>query len=122
VGQSQPVLDTGNQDIRSFLALSARIGRDPGLIQASGGNTSCKDGDVLWIKASGKFLAEAEHEAIFLPVDLRGIRDPILTFSRGAWGQFCILGNAADVSHVRHDPPARRIPSRDMSSAARADM
>ncbi|MYA89823.1 MAG: class II aldolase, partial [Boseongicola sp. SB0662_bin_57] len=34
-----------------FRALSARLGKDPLQVQGPGGNTSVKDGDVMWIKA-----------------------------------------------------------------------
>jgi rhamnose utilization protein RhaD (predicted bifunctional aldolase and dehydrogenase) len=53
--------------------LSARIGRDPLLTQASTGNTSIKLDDVLWIKASGRWLADAKHEDILVPLDLREV-------------------------------------------------
>ncbi len=52
-----------------FRAFSARIGSDPLLIQGPGGNTSIKDGDVMWIKASGKELADAVTSEIFVAVD-----------------------------------------------------
>jgi rhamnose utilization protein RhaD (predicted bifunctional aldolase and dehydrogenase) len=48
----------------------ARIGADPLLVQGAGGNASWKDGDTLWIKASGTWLAEASSKDIFVPVDL----------------------------------------------------
>ena len=54
--------------------LSARIGSDPLLTQASSGNTSIKLHDVLWIKASGRWLADARHEDILLPLDLREVK------------------------------------------------
>ncbi len=57
-------------EFRALLAYSARIGRDPALVQAAGGNVSIKDGDVLWIKASGTWLAEAETRDIMIPVAL----------------------------------------------------
>jgi len=45
-------------DVRTALAplvqLSARVGRDPLLVQASSGNTSMKLDGVLWIKALGQ--------------------------------------------------------------------
>jgi len=44
------------------------------LIQAAGGNTSIKDGEVMWIKASGTQLAEANDKDIFVSVDLPEIR------------------------------------------------
>lgn len=75
--ETHPTLDTCIQDVPAFLSLSARLGRDPALIQASGGNTSCKIGDRLWIKASGKVLAAAETEPIFIAVSLDGVRNAI---------------------------------------------
>lgn len=54
-----------------FLSLSARLGKDPLQVQGPGGNTSVKDADVMWIKASGTELARAESEGIFVPVDRR---------------------------------------------------
>ncbi len=50
-------------------ALSARVGADPLLVQAAGGNTSLKDDGVLWIKASGTWLRDAQARDIFVPVD-----------------------------------------------------
>ncbi|MCY3880113.1 MAG: class II aldolase/adducin family protein [Rhodobacteraceae bacterium] len=52
-----------------FRALSARLGKDPLQVQGAGGNTSIKDGDVMWIKASGTELAYAEQQDIFVAVD-----------------------------------------------------
>lgn len=48
----------------------AQIGADPLLVQGAGGNVSWKDGDTLWIKASGTWLVEAESKEIFVPVNL----------------------------------------------------
>lgn len=50
--------------------LSARVGADPLLVQAAGGNTSLKDGGTLWIKASGTWLMNAERDEIFVPVTM----------------------------------------------------
>ena len=52
-----------------FRALSARLGQDPLQVQGPGGNTSIKGGGVMWIKASGTELADAEREDIFVAVD-----------------------------------------------------
>lgn len=52
-----------------FRALSARLGQDPLRVQGAGGNTSIKSGAVMWIKASGTELANAERENIFVAVD-----------------------------------------------------
>src|SRR5690348_8190612 len=54
--------------------LSARIGKNILLTQAAGGNSSIKHGDVLWVKASGAWLADAEDRDIFLPISLSGAR------------------------------------------------
>ena len=51
-------------------AFCAQIGADPLLVQGAGGNVSWKDGDALWVKASGTWLAEAELKDIFVPVNL----------------------------------------------------
>ena len=59
--------------------LSAQVGRDLTLTQGAGGNTSIKQDGVLWVKASGKWLANAEQEEMFLPVDLRRVRNSIST-------------------------------------------
>jgi rhamnose utilization protein RhaD (predicted bifunctional aldolase and dehydrogenase) len=56
-------------ELTALLDLSARLGRQQQLVQASTGNTSLKVGDTLWIKASGKWLAHASEEEIFLPVN-----------------------------------------------------
>lgn len=58
----------------AFVGLSARLGAEPLLVQAAGGNTSVKRDGVLWIKASGKLLRSATTEVIFVPVDLERVR------------------------------------------------
>lgn len=57
-------------DFRELLAASAAIGRDPALVQGAGGNTSVKRDGVLWVKASGTWLAEAEARDIMVPVEI----------------------------------------------------
>src|SRR5262245_30217668 len=57
-------------DLSDLKAMSARVGRDPLLIQGAGGNSSLKCEGVLWVKASGTWLQDAERASIFLPVDL----------------------------------------------------
>lgn len=49
-------------------------GSDPLLVQGAGGNVSWKENDILWIKASGTWLAEAGDKDIFVPVDLAHLR------------------------------------------------
>ena len=53
--------------IQEFCSL---IGSNRLIVQGAGGNISWKDQDILWIKASGKRLAEAQSKNIFVPVSL----------------------------------------------------
>ena len=53
----------------AFRALSAQLGQDPLQVQGPGGNSSIKGGGVMWIKASGTELADAERSDIFVAVD-----------------------------------------------------
>jgi rhamnose utilization protein RhaD (predicted bifunctional aldolase and dehydrogenase) len=43
----------------SVINYCSTIGRDPLLVQGAGGNVSWKEGNTLWIKASGTWLADA---------------------------------------------------------------
>ena len=61
---------TSASEIDSLREVSARVGREPLLVQAATGNTSIKLGGVLWIKASGKWLADANQDEILIPVNL----------------------------------------------------
>ncbi|WLG43460.1 class II aldolase/adducin family protein [Pseudomonas sp. FP1740] len=57
-----------HESIRQFCA---QIGKAPLLVQGAGGNVSWKEKDVLWIKASGTWLADAVDKDIFVPVKLQ---------------------------------------------------
>lgn len=57
-------------ELAALVDLSARLGRNPLLTQAASGNTSIKLGSSLWVKASGKWLADAANEPIFACLDL----------------------------------------------------
>ena len=65
---------TADSEIASLLELSARLGSNPLLAQAGTGNTSIKIGGVLWIKASGRWLANAGCEEFLVPIDLAETR------------------------------------------------
>ena len=67
------------QGVRNYCA---RIGQEPLLVQGAGGNVSWKDGGTLWIKASGAWLADAEKDDIFVPVDLDTLRAALARPSR----------------------------------------
>ena len=54
--------------------LSARIGADPLLVQAAGGNTSLKHEGVMWIKASGTWLKDATTRDIFVPINHQALQ------------------------------------------------
>jgi rhamnose utilization protein RhaD (predicted bifunctional aldolase and dehydrogenase) len=57
-------------DYRALLTYAARIGTNPALVQGAGGNVSRKHEGVLWVKASGTWLAEAQQRDIMVPVQL----------------------------------------------------
>ena len=56
-------------ELDQLRALSAKVGADPLLVQAAGGNTSLKSDGVMWIKASGTWLKDAQARDIFVPLD-----------------------------------------------------
>jgi rhamnose utilization protein RhaD (predicted bifunctional aldolase and dehydrogenase) len=66
-----------SEEFEALLDLSAQIGRDSALVQAAGGNTSIKEGDTLWIKASGTWLAHARERNIMVPVNLEPLLDAL---------------------------------------------
>lgn len=55
---------------RQLQEFSASVGNDPLLVQGAGGNISWKDADLLWIKASGTWLAEAVDRDIFVALEI----------------------------------------------------
>jgi rhamnose utilization protein RhaD (predicted bifunctional aldolase and dehydrogenase) len=70
VAAAETPFQNGPPELESLRELSARLGRDPLLVQASTGNTSIKLDGTLWIKASGTWLADAQNDQIFVPLDL----------------------------------------------------
>jgi len=72
--RNQQVSGLGSADTEGIRELSARLAANPLLVQASTGNTSLKTGDTLWIKASGKWLADAASPDFLIPVALRRAR------------------------------------------------
>jgi rhamnose utilization protein RhaD (predicted bifunctional aldolase and dehydrogenase) len=63
------------REVLSLRDLSARVGSDPLLVQASNGNTSIKLDGILWIKASGKWLAHAMQEEMLVPLELGEVKE-----------------------------------------------
>lgn len=60
-------------ELERLKALSSILGNDRLLVQAAGGNTSLKADGVMWIKASGTWLKEADKTDIFVPLDLHAL-------------------------------------------------
>ncbi len=63
-------IESERSEMDGLLHLSARIGHEPLLVQASNGNTSLKIDGTLWIKASGKWLEDADRQGILVPAEL----------------------------------------------------
>jgi rhamnose utilization protein RhaD (predicted bifunctional aldolase and dehydrogenase) len=63
-----------SSELDTLRRLSAAIGVDPALTQAAGGNTSIKLDGIMWIKASGTWLAHARDRDIFVPVKVDLLR------------------------------------------------
>lgn len=58
-------------------ALCADLGKDPLLVQGAGGNVSWKEDGVLWVKGSGTWLANADKEDLFVPVNLTALQEAL---------------------------------------------
>jgi rhamnose utilization protein RhaD (predicted bifunctional aldolase and dehydrogenase) len=68
-------------EFQALRALSAKLGADPLLVQAAGGNTSIKHDGVMWIKASGTWLRDAETKDIFVPLDMATLTEGLTSNS-----------------------------------------
>ncbi|MDE1567243.1 class II aldolase/adducin family protein [Aquabacter sp. P-9] len=68
---------TRPSDFHDLLRATVQLGENRLLVQGPGGNTSIKDAGVLWVKASGIWMAQADERNGFVPVDLSLIRDQI---------------------------------------------
>src|SRR5947209_18181119 len=66
---------TSPAELTPLLELTTRIGRNPLLTQGSTGNTSAKLGGVLWIKASGKWMADVTDPGLLIPLDLARVTE-----------------------------------------------
>ena len=69
---------------KNFSEFCFQIGSNRLLVQGGGGNVSWKDGNCLWVKASGTRISDAMDEDIFVPVDLSELRKEI---SRNSFDQ-----------------------------------
>ena len=57
--------------------LSVFLGNNLDWVQGAGGNTSVKDNGILWVKASGYWLSDAQNNNIFTPLDRQKVLDKI---------------------------------------------
>jgi rhamnose utilization protein RhaD (predicted bifunctional aldolase and dehydrogenase) len=71
----EQTLVTRPVELQPLLELTERAGTDPLLTQASTGNSSIKLDGVLWMKASGKWMADALRDEIFTPLNLAEVKD-----------------------------------------------
>lgn len=62
-------------ELESLKVVSKELGVNPDLVQGAGGNTSIKIDNTLWVKASGKCLAKAVDEDIFVKVNLEKLKE-----------------------------------------------
>lgn len=60
-------------ELATLATFSRSIGTDPTLVQGAGGNASLKHDGLLWVKASGKQLAAAMDEKMFVALSLNGV-------------------------------------------------
>ena len=77
--QFKPFSTRQEREFECLRDLSARVGCDSLLVQASNGNTSIKLDGILWIKASGKWLAHAIQEEILVPLELAEVKESIVS-------------------------------------------
>ena len=61
--------------MQELIALAARLGRDRLVVQGPGGNISLKQDGVMWVKASGTWMMEAESRSILIPIDFAAVLD-----------------------------------------------
>ena len=63
------------EGIDELKAHSVRVGSNPDLVQASGGNTSWKSSQTVWVKGSGKRLKDALSQDIFSSINLASLTE-----------------------------------------------
>jgi rhamnose utilization protein RhaD (predicted bifunctional aldolase and dehydrogenase) len=91
-----------DREFRALLHYSAAIGADCALVQGAGGNVSLKRDGVLWVKASGTWLARAETQEIMVPVRLHPLLAAIAADDAAA------MENAAQFAIADQNPSALR--------------
>lgn len=90
------------RELNALRQLSARLGANPLLVQASTGNTSVKIGDSLWIKASGKWLIDAEADDFLVSVDLHRARQSLRAGVAIPETELTLPGRRASIETAMH--------------------
>ena len=72
---NEHALVAARAELQPLLELTERIGSDPLLTQGSTGNSSIKLDGILWIKASGRWMADALRDDILIPLNLSEVTE-----------------------------------------------
>jgi rhamnose utilization protein RhaD (predicted bifunctional aldolase and dehydrogenase) len=88
-------------EFHALRELSAALGADPLRTQGAGGNTSIKRDGVMWIKASGTWLADAFAHDIMTPVRLEPLRKAIADGDPRAAAAIDFVDSGANPSGLR---------------------
>ena len=64
-----------NDAVKNLIEISQYAGTRADYTQGGGGNTSVKDGNVMYIKASGFKLKDIDEKTAYVPMNLNKIRD-----------------------------------------------
>jgi len=90
-----------NGEFQALRKLSAALGADPLRTQGAGGNTSIKQDGIMWIKASGTWLADALAQDIMTPVCLTPLRKAIADGDLRAAAAIEFVDSSANPSGLR---------------------
>jgi rhamnose utilization protein RhaD (predicted bifunctional aldolase and dehydrogenase) len=90
-----------DSEFTALRKLSAALGADPLRTQGAGGNTSVKRDGVMWIKASGTWLADALAQDIMTPVRLDPLRKAIADGDPRAAAATDFVDSDANLSGLR---------------------
>jgi rhamnose utilization protein RhaD (predicted bifunctional aldolase and dehydrogenase) len=90
-----------DSEFQALRELSAALGADPLRTQGAGGNTSIKRGGVMWIKASGTWLADALAQDIMTPVRLEPLQQAIADGDPRAAAAIDFVDSGANPSGLR---------------------
>jgi rhamnose utilization protein RhaD (predicted bifunctional aldolase and dehydrogenase) len=90
-----------DDEFQALQKLSAALGADPLRTQGAGGNTSIKRDGIMWIKASGTWLADALADDIMTPVRLEPLRKAIADGDPRVASAIDFVDSAANPSGLR---------------------